>query len=195
MDFASSQHSPQRHDYFADERVIPAGDALINATLTTRPEASGVVALLHASSTARFGQQSRFAAEVMAQAGLSTVQVDLLTPEEDSAPLQQREMTGSSALLLSRVTALVCWLQEQPETTRLPVCLFATSEETLAALMAAERLTHVVAVVSRGGAPAPAPELLAGTRAPTLLLLGSEEQARAAELAAEFFVRRLRALA
>lgn len=180
-----------RHDVVADERVIPADDALLKATLNLPLGARGVVVLLHASSAERFGVQSRFASEVLSQAGLATLQVDLLTPAEEAAVSSRQQQPQDLSLLLGRVLAVVDWLQSQRETVGLALGLFASKPETITALMAAERVPRIAAVVSRGGCPDPAPDSVGELRAPTLLLIGRNEQARAAELAAEFFARHL----
>jgi hypothetical protein len=49
----------------------------------------------------------------------------------------------------------------------------------------------VAAVVSRGGCPDFAQDAVAELHIPTLMIVGRDEQARAAELASEFFARRL----
>jgi putative phosphoribosyl transferase len=180
-----------RHDVVADERVIAADEALLKATLNLPLGARGLVVLLHASSAERFGVQSRFASEVFGQAGLATLQVDLLTPAEEATVSSRQRQPQDLSLLLARVLAVVDWLQSQRETLGLSIGLFASRSETIAALMAAERVPRIAAVASRGGCPDHAPDAIGELRAPTLLLIGREEQARAAELAAEFFARHL----
>lgn len=180
----------RQRDLLEEERVIPVGEALIKATLNVPHGARGVVALLHAGS-GRFGLEARFAGEVFTQAGLATLQLDLLTPEEDAALFSGGDPEQHSSLLLSRVVAALDWLGNQRDTAGLPIGLFASTLETVPALMAAERNPQVLAVVSRGGCPDFGKDAVGELRAPTLLLVGREEQARAAELASEFFARRL----
>jgi putative phosphoribosyl transferase len=93
--------------------------------------------------------------------------------------------------LLTRVSAALDWLGNQRDTAGLPIGLFACAQEATAALMAAERNPHVLAVVSRGDRPDFGKDAVGQLRACTLLLIGPEEQARAAELASEFFARKL----
>jgi putative phosphoribosyl transferase len=180
----------RERDVLDEERIIPADETLIKATLNVPHAARGVVALLHTHG-GRFGQEGRFAGEVFAQAGLATLQIDLLTPEEDAALSNGRDPEQYISLLLGRVMAALDWLGNQRETAGLPIGLFASTQETIPALLAAERSPHVLAVVSRGGCPDFGKDAVGELRARTLLLLGHEEQARAAELASEFFARQL----
>lgn len=182
---------PRPRSFVAEERIIPAGDALIKATLDLPPAAQGVVALLHACSAGRFSSQNRFASEVFGQSGFATLQVDLLTPDEEAGLPLSRHPEASIPLLLSRTLAVIDWLGKQPETVDLAVGLFVSSSETIPALMAAERARRIDAVVSQGGYPDFAQDAVGELRVPTLLIVGRNELARAAELAAEFFARQL----
>jgi putative phosphoribosyl transferase len=191
MSFVVSQRiEPAGHsEVVSDERIIIADDVSLKATFSRPLAARGVVVLLHAASAERFGVQSRFTSGVLAQAGLATLQVDMLTPAEEAALSTSQQPAQDLPLLLSRVLAVVAWLRSQRETHGLAVGLFASRLETIPALMAAERAPGIAAVVSRGGCPDYAPNAVGELRAPTLLLIGRDEQARAAELAAEFFAR------
>jgi putative phosphoribosyl transferase len=192
MDFADQfAEPPRQRDFAAEERVIPVGDAFIRATLNLTHGARGIIALLHASSAHRFGASSRFASEVFGQAGFATLQVDLLMPPEEASPSFNRHPEQSIPLLLRRTLAIVDWLANQRETVDLTLGLFASSMETVPALMAAERNPRIAAVASQGGYPDFAPDAVEELRVPTLLIVGRDEQARAAELASEFFARQL----
>lgn len=173
------------------ERVFADGETLLKATLNTPLDAHAVVLLIHAGSAQRFGAASRFASEVLGQAGFATLQVDLLTPAEEAELSASRHPEDHVPLLSQRVATAVDWLGQERETAALPIGLFATSLETIPALMAAERSRRVGAVVSQGGCPDFAQDAVGDLRVPTLLIVGRDEQARAAELASEFFARHL----
>jgi putative phosphoribosyl transferase len=189
MELSSSLRRDQRA--LPTEHAIPAQDLLLEATLTVPSGARGVVVLPHANSAGRFDRRYLFGAEVLQQAGMATLQVDLLTPaEEASFPLHnQRE--GEVALLSERLLSTLAWLQNQAEVGRLAIGVFACTPETVAALIAAEKSGRVVAVVSKGGFPDFLSESMTRLTGPTLLLLGPQELSRAEELAAEFFARHL----
>jgi putative phosphoribosyl transferase len=172
----------------AAEQKILAQDVLLDATLTVPLGARGVVLLPHASSAGRFERSHCFTAEVLSQAGLGTLQIDLLTPAEEASS-NGNPGQAEVALLAERILAAITWLENQPDTSRLALGLFAARVETVAAMVAAERSGRVVALASKGGCPDFASESVAHLTGPTLLLLGPEELARAEELAAEFFGR------
>lgn len=176
-----------QHLIVPTERFISVDGDRLEATLTVPPAARGVVALLHASSAGRFGLLSRFTAQVLDQAGLATLQVDLLLPDEEAALVEQGR--SSTALLTRRVAAVVDWLNEQPATRAMRVGLFASERELAAALRATELRPRVAAVMSRGGLPTTADA--SSSNAPTLFLVEADQQERAAELALEFFGRHL----
>lgn len=167
------------------------GDTWFKATLNVPLGAHAVVVVLHAGSAMRFGVASRFASEVFGQAGFATLQVDLLTPAEEAELAGSRHPEDHVPLLVSRVLPAVDWLGRQPELAALSVGLFASSMETVPALIAAERHHRVAAVVSQGGYPDFARDAVGELHAATLLIVGRSEQARAAELASEFFARHL----
>jgi hypothetical protein len=189
MQLLSQPHLPSRSQPILEQRcTIAAGDANIEATFTLPENAPGVVVLLHASSAGRFEPASRFVAEVLGQAGFGTLQVDLLRPDEAASAAERPD----PSLLATRALAALMWLKNQGEAGKLPVGLFVTPRETVAALIVAEQSGLVSAVVSLGGCP----DYLMGSAptrlcVPTLLIVGKKEQARGAELASEFFSRQL----
>jgi hypothetical protein len=171
--------------------VIPVEDALIGATLNVPPEARAVIVMPCASSANRFVPDQRFVGDVFDQTGMATLKVDLLTPEEEAALPIDKHRHQDIALLTRRLLGTVAWLKEQPATAHLRVGVFAGTHETVPALIAAERSADVAAVVSRGGCPDSFDDTLTRLKASTLLIVGRDEQSRAAELASEFFARTL----
>jgi pimeloyl-ACP methyl ester carboxylesterase len=104
------------------------------------------------------------------EAGLATLLVDLLRPREES----DRANVFDIDLLAARLTAVTRWVARHPETAHLLPGYFGASTGAAAALAAAARpSSDIRAVVSRGGRPDLALEVLPIVRAPTLLLVGS----------------------
>src|SRR5205085_9535265 len=88
------------------------------------------------------------------------------------------ELRFDIALLTRRLIAALDWLEDGATTAALPVGCFGASTGAAAALSAAAaRPEQVAAVVSRGGRPDLAGEALAAVRAPTLLIVGGEDDA------------------
>ena len=190
MDLASLTRSRSQRAVTAEQR-IPAHDVLLDATLTVPLGARGVVLLPYASSAGRFDRRHRFAAEVLEQAGLGTLQIDLLTPAEEAMFANGSQGADQVALLAQRIAVGIVWLGKQADTSQLAVGVFASKRETPAAVAAAARSVGVSALVSNGGGLDPTTVATAPPAIPTLLLLGVEELARAEELAAEFFGQHL----
>jgi pimeloyl-ACP methyl ester carboxylesterase len=79
-------------------------------------------------------------------------------------------------LLARRLETCVDWLASDLRTAHLPLGLFGASTGAAAALVcAAHQPDRVKAVVSRGGRPDLAGDLLPAVRAPTLLMVGGRD--------------------
>jgi dienelactone hydrolase len=112
-------------------------------------------------------------AQVLSQAGLATLLIDLLTPEEEMIDLRTRHLRFDIGLLASRLVGATDWLTQNPATQTLRIGYFGASTGAGAALVAAaDRPEAVGAIVSRGGRPDLAGSALSRVRAPTLLIVG-----------------------
>lgn len=153
---------------------IPAGQTHIEGMLALPESAQGLVLFAHDSGSSRHSPRNNYVAQVLRDAGIGTLLMDLLTPEED-ADYQTR---FDIPLLTDRLLAATGWIESQPEVQGLPVGYFGASTGAAAALQAAAvRGDEIGAVVSRGGRPD-----LAGThalhlvRCPVLLLVGGRDE-------------------
>jgi putative phosphoribosyl transferase len=153
---------------------IPAGQVRLEAILRLPPRPPrGVVVFSHGSGSGRLSPRNRFVADELRHAGLGTLLIDLLTPEEDDL----YEARFDIDLLTERLGHAVTFLAHRKETRSLPVGLFGASTGAASALrLAAVRPEAVRAVVSRGGRPDHAgAHALAAVEAPTLLIVGGED--------------------
>jgi putative phosphoribosyl transferase len=157
-----------------DEEVqIRLGPVRLGGHLTVPEGASGVVLFVHGSGSSRHSQRNRFVATVLNQAGLGTLLFDLLTPEEE----HDRSNVFDIELLTRRLLDTTAWLCRQPEARDARIGYFGASTGAAAALRAAaEPHTHISAVVSRGGRPDLAGSSLDQVTAPTLLLVGGQDE-------------------
>jgi putative phosphoribosyl transferase len=156
---------------------IPAGAATLKGNLGIPKDARGVVLFAHGSGSGRHSPRNRYVAEVLREAGLATLLVDLLTPEEEEVDLRTRHLRFDIGLLADRLAAATDWVIENPDTRNLRVGYFGASTGAGAALVAAaERPRQVGALVSRGGRPDLAGEALPRVTAPTLLIVGGEDE-------------------
>jgi putative phosphoribosyl transferase len=132
--------------------------------------ATGLVLFAHGSGSGRLSPRNNFVAAELRRAGLATLLLDLLTPAEEA----DRDNVFDIPLLASRLQAATRWTRELPVASELAVGYFGASTGAAAALTAAAAPgIEVGAVVSRGGRPDLAIDLLPRVRAPTLLLVGS----------------------
>jgi putative phosphoribosyl transferase len=155
---------------------VPAGTVTLEGNLALPPEAKGVVLFAHGSGSSRHSPRNRFVAGELQNAGLGTLLLDLLTPGEETVDAYTAHLRFDIGLLAARLVAAIDWLSKEPATRGLPVGLFGASTGAAAALVAAaQRPTLVRAVVSRGGRPDLAGEILAHVQAPTLLIVGGND--------------------
>lgn len=156
------------------EHLIPTDRQIrLNASLDVPSGASGVVVFAHGSGSSRLSPRNQFVAATIRHSGrLGTLLFDLLTEAED-ADYENRFAIG---LLAGRLTTALDWLSEQGAVGRLPVGLFGASTGAAAALTAASaRPDAIRAVVSRGGRPDLASDVLPDVVAPTLLIVGGND--------------------
>jgi putative phosphoribosyl transferase len=112
-------------------------------------------------------------ARVLNEKGLGTLLLDLLEESESA----DRRLVFDIALLASRLQTAARWLAEQPETAKMGLGYFGASTGAGAALMAAgQEPGSVGAVVSRGGRPDLARDFLPAVAAPTLLIVGGNDE-------------------
>jgi len=152
--------------------TVPAGGVSLEGHLHLPDPATGVVVFAHGSGSGRHSPRNRFVADVLYEAGLGTVLVDLLTPDEGN----DRAAVFDIGLLADRLATVTAWVRSRPEAVGCRIGYFGASTGAGAALWAAAGSGGVVdAVVSRGGRPDLAGDHLGGVVAPTLLLVGSED--------------------
>lgn len=151
---------------------VPVDAVTLPGYLDVPDDADGLIVFAHGSGSSRQSPRNRHVADVLQDAGLATLLFDLLTAAEE----RHRANVFDIALLADRLVAAVRWAGQQDDTSGLPVGLFGASTGAAAALTAAVELPdHVGAVVSRGGRPDLTAADLGAVRAPTLLIVGSED--------------------
>jgi pimeloyl-ACP methyl ester carboxylesterase len=156
---------------------IEAAGATLNGDLSIPDNAEGLVVFVHGSGSSRFSSRNRTVADLLIQAQLATLVLDLLTEPEERADAVTAEFRFDIPLLAERTTGIVDWLAEAPRTSSLPLGLFGASTGAAAALIAAAQRPQLVrAVVSRGGRPDLAEAALASVTAPTLLIVGGRDE-------------------
>jgi putative phosphoribosyl transferase len=131
------------------------------------------VVFAHGSGSSRHSPRNRFVASVLTDAGFATLLLDLLTAEEG----EDRDNVFDIALLADRLSRAAEWVTCEPEMAGLPVGFFGASTGSAAALVAAaSHPGRASAVVSRGGRPDLARDELPSVKAPTLLIVGGDDE-------------------
>jgi putative phosphoribosyl transferase len=151
---------------------VPSGRRRLSGILRVPPNAKGVVAFAHGSGSGRHSPRNQFVAHVLEEGGLATLLLDLLEEEE----AEDREKVFDIELLAERLQSAADWLRQEPQTSALRLGYFGASTGAGAALVAAARNpAGVGAVVSRGGRPDLANNYLPAVQAPTLLIVGGND--------------------
>lgn len=156
---------------------VAVGVVSVDGDLRVPDRAAGLVIFAHGSGSSRFSRRNRAVAGVLEAAGFGTLLLDLLTPDEESVDERTREYRFDIDLLARRVVGATDWAQAHPDLQHLPVALFGASTGAAAALMAAAARPEIArAVISRGGRPDLADEALPNVQAPTLLIVGGDDE-------------------
>jgi putative phosphoribosyl transferase len=161
---------------------IPIGSMSLSGDLNIPDGAQGVVLFAHGSGSGRHSPRNRYVANVLQKAGLGTLLFDLLTEDEEIIDEQTRHLRFDIGLLADRLVGATDWLLKgfdvSDDGDDIPsIGYFGASTGAAAALVAAARRADTVrAVVSRGGRPDLAGEYLDQVRAPTLLLVGGNDE-------------------
>jgi dienelactone hydrolase len=161
----------------AREVHIAGGGVLLDGDLVVPAHSRGVVLFAHGSGSSRFSTRNRHVAELLQESGFATLLMDLLTPNEDDVDRYTAEFRFDIDRLATRLVAAVEWLAAEEATSGLPISIFGASTGGGAALVAAAELPQrVAAVVSRGGRPDLAGDALDHVEAPTLLIVGGNDE-------------------
>ncbi|GKS60200.1 DeoR family transcriptional regulator [Nitrospira sp.] len=153
--------------------TIPVGSVRLEGILALPQDPIGLVLFAHGSGSGRFSPRNNFVARQLHQGRVATLLLDLL--EEHEA--DDRYRVFDIPLLTQRVYGATLWIADQPATRHLPRGYFGASTGAAAALQAAAQHPDVVAaVVSRGGRPDLANSYLPHVTAPTLLIVGGNDE-------------------
>ncbi len=155
-----------------EEINIPLKSVVLIGNLSLPKNANGIVVFSHGSGSSRLSSRNRLVAEMIQQHGFGTLLFDLLTEVED----RDYENRFDIDLLSSRLIETTDWLMENKETKNYPIAYFGASTGAASAIRAAAYFgKKIKAVVSRGGRPDLALNVLNLVTAPTLLIVGQKD--------------------
>ena len=153
-------------------RLVRIGPKQLEGFLTVPEHATGLIIFAHGSGSSRRSPRNAFVAEALQLRGMATLLFDLLTEEE----ALDRRNVFDVPLLASRLEEAVAWARTDAEVGTLKAGLFGASTGSAAALVAATEIPeHIAGIVSRGGRPDLAGPLLHKVSAPTLLIVGGDD--------------------
>jgi dienelactone hydrolase len=157
-----------------DENVTLELDGETHEGILGLPRASpvGLVVFAHGSGSSRLSSRNHHVARILHDAGFATLMFDLLTESEDRVYENRFDID----LLSRRLVQASRWAAGQAQWAKVPQGFFGASTGAAAALRAAASDPATVrSVVSRGGRPDLAGDVLPEVRAPTLLIVGGED--------------------
>lgn len=160
-----------------NEIAIDTGKVVLAGNLVLPEGTSGLVLFAHGSGSSRHSPRNRYVAQVLQAGGIGTLLFDLLTRQEEAVDQYTAELRFDIGLLAERLIDATRWVMRQPEMQGLKIGYFGASTGAAAALVAAAKLPETIAaVVSRGGRPDLAEEAFDTVRAPTLLIVGGDDE-------------------
>lgn len=159
---------------------VSIGQAILEGNLSIPRNPKGIVLFAHGSGSSRRSPRNKYVAQVLHDAGIATLLIDLLTEEEEEIDLQTRHLRFDIGLLVQRLIGATEWLMEEQnfQIKDLGIGYFGASTGAAAALVAAAQRQKIIkAIVSRGGRPDLAgSENLSRIQAPTLLIIGGNDE-------------------
>lgn len=155
------------------EVTIRSGRVKLEGHLGIPLSPLGIVLFAHGSGSGRFSPRNNFVARHLQQGKVATLLLDLLTPDE----AEDRRKVFDIDLLADRLLSAKAWIEQDDRTKGLGIGYFGASTGAGAALQAAARDPSLIrAVVSRGGRPDLAEPYLPAVTAPTLLIVGGDDE-------------------
>ena len=155
---------------------VTAGSVKLAGNLRVPENARGVVLFANGSDSARNSSRNRFVTQVLYQARLATLLIDLVTPKEEAIDRQLRHLHFDIGLFAERIASASDWVTQNSTTQNLSIGFLGTSTGSAAALMvAADQPKAISAIVSRSGRPDLAGSALSRVKTPTLLIVGGNE--------------------
>jgi dienelactone hydrolase len=171
-------HTLEGDATFSSIVQIPVDSVELEAEWIIPHQAHGIVLFAHGSGSSRHSRRNQYVASVIREAGIGTCLLDLLTQSEEQQDTTSGEFRFDIELLTNRLIGATRWLSRHPSGKAHRLGYFGASTGAAAALTAAAVVGKgICAVVSRGGRPDLAYDQLPHVLAPTLLIVGENDEA------------------
>jgi pimeloyl-ACP methyl ester carboxylesterase len=146
----------------------------LKGNLRLLENSKGIIIFSHGSGSSRLSIRNNYVAGLLLDMGFSSLLFDLLTTSED----QVYENRFDIELLSKRLLEVTKWVSNNKDTKHLNIGFFGASTGAASALTTAAKLGEKVkAIVSRGGRPDLAMDILDKIKSPTLLIVGGYDKA------------------
>jgi dienelactone hydrolase len=151
---------------------IQSDHVVLDGDLSIPAGANSIVVFAHGSGSSRHSPRNQRVAQIINQAGMATLLLDLFSHKEEQVD-RSHHLRFNIELLSQRLLDATDWVRKDYWTKGLRIGYFGASTGAAAALVAAAQLGAAIgAVVSRGGRPDLAEPALARVVSPTLLIVG-----------------------
>ena len=157
---------------FSREVKMEVDNEILDGELAVPHDAKGVVIFSHGSGSGRFSPRNRQVSRRLHSEQIGTLLLDLLTPAEDRVITNRFDI----ALLAHRLVGVTQWLEQFEPCSDCAIGFFGASTGAASALRASTYLPQVKCIVSRGGRPDMAVDILHKVQTPTLLIVGSNDE-------------------
>lgn len=155
-----------------DLSISIGNNRTVAGNLILPDNAKGLVIFSHGGASNRLSPRNKMVSDFLAQQHFGTFLFDLLTREE----INDHANRHNIRLLAERLIIVSEWLLSYDQTKNIHQAYFGASTGAAAALYAAAAEgSEIAAVVCRGGRPELAMEVLPTLQAPTLFIVGSND--------------------
>lgn len=152
---------------------IPILNVQLKGRLRIAENQKGLVIFSHGSGSGRLSSRNNYVAEHLFSEGFSSLLFDLLTEKEDLIYENRFDIN----LLSQRLVKVTQWILKYNDFKDVPIGYFGASTGAASALYAAAQLgDKIKTIVSRGGRPDLAMPVLHKINAPTLLIVGGDDE-------------------
>ena len=151
------------------EVIIPVKKTILDGDLVIPVKAKSIVIFSHGSGSSRMNTRNRMIAHYLQQQNIGTLLFDLLTEEEDMHYYNRFDID----ILTKRLIAATEWLEMEAAAADCRFGYFGAGTGAAAALKAGAFLSQIGAIVSRGGRPDLAIDIMEDMEIPVLLIAGS----------------------
>ncbi len=159
------------------EVMIESPEVALRAILAIPENAHSIVLFAHGAGSSRHSPRNQYIAQKLRDAGFATLLMDLLTEDEERIDAYTARLRFDISLLAGRLESATGWVLSHEQMKDFDIGYFGVDTGAAAALVAAvQRPETIRAIVSRGGRPDLAFNVLPEVKPPVLFIVGAKDQ-------------------